>query len=303
MNTIPSFVLYTLVFLLLAALKWFFWRGGFVAFSESIITGCALAILSWWVVVGKGCRLLALSGWIAGVTTSLILCIQLHYVGDWMILFGGSCLPGIFFAPATLCCLSLIGFALRLNLVNVNVAQSHGCTLSCEISKRAAYSWLRPALLLVATVVASVGTLRYMQWYPEWIQGMNELTSLLLTNKDGLFLSGYIIVGTTLVILAASWLAFSKRSLLIRCMLLAASAILPGLILALIDTLGLNLGYCDWSWRGALHSLLSAMMLTTLLLIIRSAGYTLQVERKKGPSASGTIKVTGAYNEYYGKYG
>jgi hypothetical protein len=213
---------------------------------------CEVGLLSWW--VGVGCKnvVLALSGWIAGMTTLLAFSVypfisrKLPYAGldlstpdawqfQWIGVLGGSAMLPILSAPLAVICFLVIG---RILLHRRGPADSPPVSDCAGRERQTPPRWqfsLRDILILVAVVAASLSAMTTLQPYPGWMRdGCRIIGGSFAESPWGLFLVEDV-AEVVLITTAARWLMFGQSRLLAKCGFLAAAILISGLFIGVLD--------------------------------------------------------------------
>lgn len=201
---------------------------------------CEVGLLSWWVAIGCRNVVLALSGWIAGVTALLafavypFIAVKLPYGSElsspalwefqWLGVLGSVTMLSVLSAPLVLVCFFVIGHFLWRS------GRFGGAAVEGELPARRQFS-LRDLFILLTVVAGSLAAITTLQPYPGWMtDGCKIVGRALLDDWHWALFVGIDAVRAVLITGGARWLVFGRFRLWARCALLAASILLSGLI-------------------------------------------------------------------------
>ncbi len=205
---------------------------------------CEVGLLSWWVAIGCRNVVLALSGWIAGVTALLafavypFIAVKLPYGSElsspalwefqWLGVLGSVTMLSVLSAPLVLVCFFVIGHFLWRS------GRFGGAAIEGQLTARRQFS-LRDIFVLLTVVAGSLGAMTTLQPYPGWMTDGCKIIGRELLEHQWVLFVGSNAVEVVLITTAAQWVVFGRSRFWARCAVLATSILLSGLIRGLVS--------------------------------------------------------------------
>ena len=247
---------------------------------------CEVGLLAWWVAFGCMNIMLALSGWIGGMTILFIFSIRPHLSSafhpvpwsgiDWFTTLGSSYLIPVLSGPAVLLCFLAIAHLLPQSNTIVHAVDFDNFTrVKRDLATRRQFL-VRDIVTFLIMLAGSLSVIAMLQPYQGWMSGgLKFLGHMVLCWRWSLLL-GACVVESVLITIAVSWLLLGQASHWAKCGLLACSILLSSLVtwgvsVTAISTITPKIGLGAMSFLG--EAVMTTLISAASFLLLRFSGY------------------------------